>query len=83
MDLAISVAEVLLQIGRLPAKTPEEEALRRSLLEVGRAVEQVDQALMQIVDTNQFVDSAYRDLSDQLVTHGMALFSKLSNRTKE
>lgn len=83
MDLAINAADVLLQIGRLPAKTPEEEALKRSMLEVGRAIEQVDQALMQIVDTDQFVDPAYRDLSDQLVTQGMALFSKLSNRTRE
>ncbi len=83
MDLAVPIAEVLLQLERLATKTPEEEALKRSLLEVGRDLERVDLALMQIVDTDQFVDPTYRDLSDQLVTQGMGLFSKLSNRTRE
>lgn len=83
MDLAVPITEVLLQLERLATKTPEEEALKRSLLEVGRGLERVDLALMHIVDTNQFVDPAYRDLSDQLVTQGMGLFSKLSNRTRE
>jgi hypothetical protein len=83
MDLAVPITEVLLQLERLATKTPEEEALKRSLLEVGRDLERVDLALMQIVDTDQFVDPAYRDLSDQLVTQGMGLFSKLSNRTRE